>query len=103
VAASLAARSSSGVWRPRLGITYQYYASVGGAVITAIEAGGPAAQAGLKVGDTITAIQGFAVTGNDSFPAVMRSLAANQAVTLVYIDGSTRQQRQATSSLLWPQ
>ena len=62
-----------------------------GAVVTTVKSGGPAAMAGIKVGDTITAIGGQSVTGAQAVADVLLTLKAGQQVTvnLRHSDGST--------------
>jgi len=63
-----------------------------GATVATIEAGGPADQAGLHVGDVITAIDGRLVTTTDQFIATIDNYAPGQSVTLtIRRGGSTRQ------------
>jgi putative serine protease PepD len=62
-----------------------------GAVVTTVKSGGPAALAGIKVGDTITAVGGQSVTGAQAVADVLLTLKAGQQVTvkLTHSDGST--------------
>jgi putative serine protease PepD len=62
-----------------------------GAVVTTVKSGGPAALAGIKVGDTVTAIGGQSVTGAQAVADVLLTLKAGQQVTvnLRHSDGST--------------
>jgi len=62
-----------------------------GAVVTTVKSGGPAAMAGIKVGDTITAIGGQSVTGAQAVADVLLTLKAGQQVTvnLRHSDGSS--------------
>jgi S1-C subfamily serine protease len=53
-----------------------------GAVVTTVKSGGPAALAGIKVGDTITAIGGQSVTGAQAVADVLVSLKPGQQVTV---------------------
>jgi S1-C subfamily serine protease len=61
-----------------------------GALVTTVKSGGPAALAGIKVGDTIKAIGGQAVTGAQAVADVLVTLKAGQQVpvNLVHSDGS---------------
>jgi S1-C subfamily serine protease len=61
-----------------------------GALVTTVKSGGPAALAGIKVGDTITAIGGQSVTGAQAVADVLVALKAGQQVTvnLLHSDGS---------------
>jgi S1-C subfamily serine protease len=62
-----------------------------GAVVTTVKSGGPAALAGIKAGDTITAIGGQSVTGAQAVADVLLTLKVGQQVTvnLTHSDGST--------------
>ena len=61
------------------------------AVVQAVTAGTPAAQAGLAQGDAVTAIDGHAVEGADSLVGTVRALRPGTKVTLtVARGGSTR-------------
>ena len=62
-----------------------------GALVTTVKAGGPAAMAGIKVGDVIKAIAGQPVTGAQAVADVLLTLKAGQEVpvNVVHPDGST--------------
>ena len=62
-----------------------------GAVVTTVKSGGPAALAGIKVGDTIKAIGGQSVTGAQAVADLLLTLKPGQQVTvnLVHSDGTT--------------
>jgi putative serine protease PepD len=53
-----------------------------GAVVTSVKSGGPAALAGIKVGDIITAIGGQSVTGAQALADVLVSLKPGQQLTV---------------------
>jgi putative serine protease PepD len=53
-----------------------------GAVVTSVKSGGPAALAGLKVGDIITVIGGQSVTGAQAVADVLVTLKPGQQVTV---------------------
>jgi S1-C subfamily serine protease len=61
-----------------------------GAVVTTVKSGGPAALAGIKVGDIIKAIGGQSVTGAQAVADVLLTLKAGQQVpvNLVHADGT---------------
>jgi putative serine protease PepD len=66
--------------------------SAGGAEIAKVESGGPGAQAGLKAGDLITAVNGKTVTSTDQFIAMVNNDAPGQTVTMtVKRSGTTKQ------------
>jgi S1-C subfamily serine protease len=62
-----------------------------GAVVTTVKSGGPAALAGIKVGDIIKTIGGKLVTGAQAVADVLLTLKAGQQVPvgLVHADGSS--------------
>ncbi len=63
-----------------------------GVTITKVEAGGPAAQAGLKVDDVITKINGSAVTSYDQLISVIARFDPGQTVSLTILRaGQTKQ------------
>ena len=53
-----------------------------GAVVTTVKSGGPAALAGIKVGDIITAIGGQPVTGAQAVADALVTLKPGQQVTV---------------------
>jgi putative serine protease PepD len=62
-----------------------------GALVTTVKSGGPAALAGIKVGDTIKAIGGKLVTGAQAVADVLLTLKSGQQVpvNLLHSDGSS--------------
>jgi S1-C subfamily serine protease len=63
----------------------------GGAQITQIVAGSPAAKAGLKVGDVVTSFDGKPVTSADELTAVVSGAKPGETVTVtVKRDGATK-------------
>ena len=73
-----------------LGITIGDGASGCGAQVSAVKAGSPAASAGLKAGDVITAIDGNAVATADDLTAKVSAHQPGDKVTLtVTRNGST--------------
>lgn len=62
-----------------------------GALVTTVKSGGPAALAGIKVGDTIKAIGGKLVTGAQAVADVLLALKSGQQVpvNLLHSDGSS--------------
>jgi S1-C subfamily serine protease len=61
-----------------------------GALVKTVKSGGPAALAGIKVGDTITAIGGLSITGAQAVADVLVTLKPGQHVTvnLLHSDSS---------------
>jgi len=61
-----------------------------GALITNVNAGGPAAQTGLAAGDVVTAVDGTAIDAGHAFDAVKLDLQPEQQITLsVWRGGAT--------------
>jgi putative serine protease PepD len=67
-------------------------ASAGGAEIAQVQSGSPAASAGLKAHDLITAIDGKAITSTDQFIATVDNYAPGQTVTMTVKRGGQSQQ-----------
>jgi putative serine protease PepD len=69
----------------------QYSSSVSGAYVRTVKSGGPAAQAGLRVGDVITRLYGQSVTDSSDLLAALAQLKPGQTVNLTYNrDGTIR-------------
>ncbi|MGA2037119.1 MAG: trypsin-like peptidase domain-containing protein [Acidimicrobiales bacterium] len=66
--------------------------STSGAYVANVVAGGPAAQAGLAPGDTITSVDGYSVTSPDSLTNVMLIEKPDASVPVQYVDSSGQQQ-----------
>jgi putative serine protease PepD len=62
--------------------------STGGAVITIVQAGSPAASAGLQKGDEVTAIDGKAITSTQQFIETVDTYSPGQTITLTVTRGS---------------
>jgi len=69
-----------------IGISTKHVGS-GGVVITAVTAGGPAAQAGLKTGDAITAMNGISLKDED-FDAKIAAYKSGSKVRIGYMRDS---------------
>ncbi len=65
--------------------TAQENATVVGASIVELTAGGPAAAAGIEVGDIITNFNGVPITGKTDLTAQVRSLAGGADATVTYL------------------
>jgi putative serine protease PepD len=70
-----------------LGIHVGDAANAAGAQVSSVESGSPAAKAGVKAGDVITAIDGKTITTADDLTAAIGSRAPNDKVTLTVIRG----------------
>ncbi len=65
-------------------------ATIAGAVVEQIGSGSPAAQAGMQVGDVITAVNGTAISGQDDLLNALANATPGATMTLtVNRDGST--------------
>ena len=67
-----------------------------GALISAVTADSPAAKAGLKAGDVITALDGKAVTKADDLTAAVTAHAPNDKVTVTVTRNGKSQQIDVT-------
>jgi putative serine protease PepD len=64
-------------------------ASVNGARLRSVDTGGPAAKAGLRAGDVVTAVGKQRVEDGDGLIATIRSYAPGQTVPITYQRGGT--------------
>ncbi len=77
---------------PLLGVTLTNSTASDGtakAVVHSVVSGGPAAKAGLKAGDVITAINGSVTAGDDAVIAAIRSHQPGQQVSVTYQRGGS--------------
>jgi putative serine protease PepD len=84
---------------PLLGVTLTDKASSSGAdqaIVHSVSAGGPAAKAGLKAGDVITAINSAATAGDDAVIAAIRSHQPGQTISVTYQRGGSSHTVQVT-------
>jgi putative serine protease PepD len=84
---------------PLLGVSLEDETSSNGldkAVVHAVTSGGPAAKAGIKDGDVITAINGTSTEGADAVIAAIRSHQPGQQVTVTVQRGGTTKTVTAT-------
>ncbi|HEX3823830.1 MAG TPA: trypsin-like peptidase domain-containing protein [Mycobacteriales bacterium] len=84
---------------PLLGVSLEDQTSSSGldrAIVHSVTAGGPAAKAGIKDGDVITAIDGTATEGSDAVIATIRSHQPGQKVTVNIQRGGTTKTVTAT-------
>jgi putative serine protease PepD len=58
-----------------------------GALVAQVLGGGPAAKAGMKVGDLITAVNGRSVQGADDLQAIVRSIQPGQQASVTLLRG----------------
>nr|WP_231980537.1 trypsin-like peptidase domain-containing protein [Tessaracoccus coleopterorum] len=74
---------------PQLGISASDVRTTGqqGAVVAQVVSGSPAASAGLKVDDLITAVDGQTVTGSESLVALVRAGQVGKAMDLTVLRG----------------
>ncbi|HEY5924130.1 MAG TPA: trypsin-like peptidase domain-containing protein [Kofleriaceae bacterium] len=86
-------KQHGGVRRGYLGVGA--YPSAQGAIVASLEDGGPAASAGIIVGDIITEVDGAAVTGPDSLRSVLGDRPAKQ-VKVTILRGGAKQEIDVT-------
>jgi C-terminal processing protease CtpA/Prc len=75
---------------PRLGVTPAYESEKKGLLVEAVSPGGPAAKAGLKGGDLITAISGQEVTNIQTYMVIMQRQKAGQPVLVTVERGKQK-------------
>jgi putative serine protease PepD len=68
----------------------------GGARLTAVDAGGPAAASGLRAGDVVTKLDGRPVEQATDLIALVRKYAPGAVVTVEYRRGSSKQNASVT-------
>jgi putative serine protease PepD len=66
-------------------------ASTGGAQVTQVQAGSPAATAGLRPGDLVTAIDGKKMTSTQQFIETVDTYSPGQTITLTVKRGGSTQ------------
>jgi putative serine protease PepD len=64
--------------------------SQGGAEISSVQSGGPAANAGMKAGDVVTAVDGKTITGQNGLVSAIAAHQPGQKMTLTVQRGSSR-------------
>lgn len=96
VAAALIAGET--VAHPQLGVQIEDGTS-GGVKLAAVTAGGAAAAAGLKAGDTITAIDGTAVSDADDLASLIAAHQPGDRLRVTYRRGDDTTARAATATL----
>ena len=79
------------VKHPYVGVSLQS-SSTGGAGVEQVQTGSPAAVAGLRVGDLITAVNGQPITGTEGFISTVDTYSPGQTVTLTVRRGASTQQ-----------
>jgi putative serine protease PepD len=84
---------------PLLGVTLtdkQASSGTDQAIVHSVVKGGPAAKAGLKAGDVITAINSTATAGDDAVIAAIRSHQPGQTISVTYSRGGSSHTVQVT-------
>jgi serine protease Do len=77
--------------------------SSGGVVVTAVDAGSPAAGAGVRRGDVVETVRGFAPVSAEEFKFRVRDLAIGQSARLELVRGGARLAVQMTAIELSPE
>ena len=79
------------VAHPYLGVYVQTPTNRSGAQIASVKSGSPAAAAGLKAGDVVTAFDGGAITSPDDLTAAVAAKRPGDKVSVTYVrSGSTK-------------
>lgn len=71
-----------------LGVGVSSTATPGGVVVASVLSGGPAANAGIPTGATITSVAGHTVTSPDELSTVMLQQTVGSRVTVGYVDAT---------------
>ena len=83
--------SGQTVQHPYLGVFVQTPANRSGAEVAQVKSGSPAAAAGLKAGDVVTAFDGGAITSPDDLTAAVAAKRPGDKVSVTYVrSGSTK-------------
>src|SRR6202795_666977 len=77
-------------------ISRVYCAGAGGVTVSAVTAGSPAEQAGIKVGDTIVTVDGKAVKNGDDLVSDIASRKPNTKVTIGFVRNGKKQETTVT-------
>ena len=85
--------------RGMIGVQVSALSTGGGATVEAVTSGSPAQRAGIRAGDTITAIDGQPVTSSDSLGKLVKAHAAGDRVTISWT-GSDGSQHTASVTLV---
>jgi putative serine protease PepD len=80
---------------PFLGVTGQNLAEGEGALLQEVRSGGPAARAGLRAGDIITAVDGQKVASMDDLISILLTKEVGQVVHIEYKRDGSRQTTEA--------
>jgi S1-C subfamily serine protease len=72
-----------------VGIAVESASDNGGATITAVSSGSPAADAGLKAGDTVTAVDGTKITSSLDLVRQVRAHSSGDTITVTYTRGGS--------------
>jgi S1-C subfamily serine protease len=77
--------------RGMIGVQVSALSTSNGATVEDVTSGSPAAKAGIKAGDTITAINGAPVTSSDALGLLVKAHAAGDQVTVTWSDSNGSQ------------
>ncbi|MCG2798952.1 MAG: trypsin-like peptidase domain-containing protein [Cellulomonas sp.] len=86
--------------QPGLGSSGSLGSSTTGATIAGVIDGTPAASAGLAAGDTITAVDGTAITTSSQLSSVLAEYSPGDSVTITWTSGTTGTSQSATVTLI---
>ncbi len=100
VAFSSGDSGASGAGLPGFGGTGLGGTTTNGATIAGVIDGTPAASAGLVAGDTITTVDGTAVSSSDELSAALATHEPGDRVTLTWVSGTTGATSSATVTLI---
>jgi putative serine protease PepD len=84
--------------RPLLGISGDNAPNSGGALVQSVVSGGPAADAGIRQGDTIVAVDGKAIASFDDLIAALSTHEPGQKVQITYVRSGARHTTTVTLS-----
>ena len=77
--------------RGMIGVQVSAVSTSNGATVEAVTSGSPAARAGIKAGDVITAIDGSPVSSSDALGTLIKAHAAGDQVTVTWVDTNGEQ------------
>ena len=88
--------------RGMIGVQVSALSTSNGATVEDVTSGSPAAKAGIKAGDTITAIDGSPVTNSDALGTLIKAHAAGDQVSVTWTDGNGSQHTARVTLVVGP-